>query len=532
MKSLTGTWPLLRLIARRDRAVAPIWIFILTVLPIGTASAFAGLYPTEASRQALAATIGANPSLLALLGHIYDSNIGALTVWRVSFVMVGVALYSLFTVIRHTRAEEEAGRRELVGSGVVGRQAALTAALIFVFIVLFLIGAIVALGLIGLGLPTEGALAYGLVILAIGFSFAGISAVCAQLTEGSGSAKGLIGLVLGVTFLLRLIGNAGEQRDLDWVAWLSPLGWAERVRPFAGERYWIFFLLAALVAVTLVSAYVFSSRRDVGAGLLAARPGRPSAPGRLRSSIALAWRLHMRSLIGWCAGISIFGFVVGGVADTASEILDQTPQLKFYLEQIGGVEAAAQTYMFATASIMALIVSVYAVQCALRAHAEESAGRAEPLLATGVSRLRWAAGHLFFALIAPAVVLGVFAIMAGTVYGATTGDPIGGLADFLPVAFAYLPAIWTVAGLAFMLFGLFPTATFAAWLALAFFFIVGQLGEMLEFDERLIDLSPFTHVPNLYLEDPSLTGITWLLVIATLLTAMGLAGLRNRDMAG
>ncbi|MFD0746328.1 hypothetical protein ACFQ1L_34155 [Phytohabitans flavus] len=40
-------------------------------------------------------------------------------------MLLGVAIAALLTVVRHTRAEEEMGRRELIGSTVVGRHAAL-----------------------------------------------------------------------------------------------------------------------------------------------------------------------------------------------------------------------------------------------------------------------------------------------------------------------------------------------------------------------------------------------------------------------
>ena len=54
-----------------------------------------------------------------------------------------IAVAVILTVIRHTRAEEESGRTELLDSTAVGRYASLTAALILTF------GASIATGLIG-----------------------------------------------------------------------------------------------------------------------------------------------------------------------------------------------------------------------------------------------------------------------------------------------------------------------------------------------------------------------------------------------
>jgi len=41
-----------------------------------------------------------------------------------------IGLLALLTVVRHTRADEEAGRSELIGSTALGRHAQLAAALI------------------------------------------------------------------------------------------------------------------------------------------------------------------------------------------------------------------------------------------------------------------------------------------------------------------------------------------------------------------------------------------------------------------
>ena len=48
---------------------------------------------------------------------MYGDSLGALIIWKAGlFVAVGAGLLGIFTVIRHTRADEEAGRLELVGA--------------------------------------------------------------------------------------------------------------------------------------------------------------------------------------------------------------------------------------------------------------------------------------------------------------------------------------------------------------------------------------------------------------------------------
>jgi ABC-2 type transport system permease protein len=45
-----------------------------------------------------------------------------------------------------------------------------------------------------------------------------------------------------------------------------------------------------------------------------------------------------------------------------------------------------------------------------------------------------------------------------------------------------------------------------------------------------MDLSPFTHVPKLPGAEMRTTPVIWLIVVAGLLTAAGLAGFRRRDL--
>jgi ABC-2 type transport system permease protein len=62
------------------------------------------------------------------------------------------------------------------------------------------------------------------------------------VTENGRPAYGLAGAALGLAFLLRAAGDAGG----SGLAWLSPIGWAQAMRPFTGERWWpLLFALAA-----------------------------------------------------------------------------------------------------------------------------------------------------------------------------------------------------------------------------------------------------------------------------------------------
>ena len=377
MKNLAGTGALIRLILRRDRILLPIWILWLSILPIFAAASFAELYSTAVERQAFADTVGSNPALVALYGPLFSPSVGGLTAWRMGIVPVVVALISLLTVIRHTRTEEEAGRRELLGASVVGRNAPLAAALIVTVAANVVLAALLTLGMIVQDLSAPGSIALGLAFATSGCLFAAVAAVIAQLTESAGGARGIAISVLGLAFLLRAAGDVGgKDGGWSWLSWASPIGWVQRVRPFGDERWWIFALAAGTFVVLAAAAYALSSRRDVGAGLLPPRPGPATASASLRSPLVLAWRLHRGLLFGWTAGFAVMGVVFGSVTDAASDILNDNPQLATIFERLGGKTGIADLYISAIMGILGLAAAGYAVQATLRLRSEETEMRA------------------------------------------------------------------------------------------------------------------------------------------------------------
>lgn len=279
MTDFVGTLPLVRLALRRDRVVLPVWIAVFVVTAASSASAAAGLYPTLAARVSAADGLNASTALVALYGRIYDpTSVGAIAMVKMGGLGAAlVAVLATITVVRHTRAEEEAGRLELLGATVVGRQAALTAALVVVTGTNLVLGALTALGLAAAGLPTTGSVAFGLAWAGAGIAFAAVAAVAAQLATGARAAIATTGAVLAATYVVRAIGDAATTGGLGWLSWLSPIGWTQQVRPYAGDRWSVLVLVLAFTGLAVAAAYALVANRDLGAGLLAERPGRANA---------------------------------------------------------------------------------------------------------------------------------------------------------------------------------------------------------------------------------------------------------------
>lgn len=528
MNALAGTGLLARLHLRRDRIMLPLWLYAVAGLTIVTAVSFRQLYPTVPSRLSFAATVSANPALLALTGPTYDlTSIGGLTAWRVGGLGgVLIGLMNVFLVVRHTRAEEESGRLELVGACAVGRRAPLTAGLAVALGADLLIGVVITVVLPLLGMPVAGSAALGLSLAAAGACFAGVSAVAAQLTEGSRAANGIGCAVLGAAFLLRAVGDSTP--SASWLGWASPIGWGQRLRPFAGERWWVFALPGAWTVALVAVAFLLVARRDLGGGLFAARPG--PGEGRLRGPFGVAWRLQRGPLLGWAVGFAVFGGVIGAITPDVATLASTSGQLTRVLASLGGTRGVTDAFLAGMFGLLGLIASGYAVSAVLRLRTEETALRAEPVLATRVGRVRFAASHVVFAALGGAAVLAVAGLFAGLADGLRGGDLGPTLGRVLVGALAQVPATWALAAVAVALFGLVPRASTAAWAALVVCLLLSEFGPSLHAPQWAMDVSPFTHVPKLPGGTVTAEPILWLVVAAAALTAAGLAGFRRRDI--
>jgi ABC-2 type transport system permease protein len=526
----TGTWPLVRLALRRDRLLIPIWLLVFVGMAGSTAKSTLTLYPDIVSRRQIGASIDGNPATVALYGRVFDiDSAGAVAMFKVNALGAAmVAVLTMILLVRHTRGEEEAGRLELLGAGVVGRYAGLTSGMIVTCSTAVLLGLLTGASLISAGLPTAGSMAFGLAWALTGVSFAAVAAITAQLTTGARAANGLTGAVLGATYLLRAIGDVAGGSGPHWVSWLSPVGWAQQVRPFTGDRWWVFGIGLAFTVVATAVAYRLVARRDLGAGLLADRSGRADAGPGLASPFGLAVRLQRGVLLAWTAGAVIMGAIVGGLANSVNSFLD-SPSARDMIAKLGGQAGVLDSFFGTELSVMAIIASIFTIQSVLRLRSEESGLRAEPLLATAVGRRMWVLSHLLVSVLGSAWLLLVAGVSMGLSAAGTLHDG-GQFGRLLRAAVVQIPSVLVLAGIAVALFGLLPRLVAAAWGLLVAFLLVGELGPLFELDQRVMDVSPFAHTPRLPGGAFGWTPVIWLLVVALVLMVAGVEGFRRRDL--
>lgn len=528
MNRFTGTLSLARLILRRDRIRLPIWLVSLIGLVGASAAGVQGIYDTPEAQETYARTVGNSGASIAMSGPptALDTE-GGITVFEVSMTaLVGVALMAIFLTLRHTRTDEEAGRTELLRAGVMGRQADLAATGLVVSLASLVVGIGVTATFLAVGLPTSGSLLYGASVACAGVLFTGIALVAAQVAEHGRGAVGLALAVLGVAFLLRAAGDVAE----NGLSWLSPLGWVQAVAAFGEERWWPLSLAVVTAVAAGVLAGWLTTRRDIGAGLVPARPGPPRAPRGLGTPFGLAARLQRTALIGWASGMAVLGVAFGSLGSDVEGMIEGNPELEEVFMQTSGGASIAETYFTTVLMLAALVASGFTIGSVQRLRSEETSLRAEPLLATQVSRSRWVSGYLGVTLLGTAIVLAAAGLGAGIAYALVSGDG-SQVVKLLGVCLVYLPAALLLGAIGVALFGWFPELGAATWAVLAVCFVIGWLGQVLSLPEWVERLSPFVRTPQLPMADLEWAPLLAMSGIVAVLVAVGVAGFRRRDVA-
>jgi ABC-2 type transport system permease protein len=529
-QSFTGTGSLLRFALRRDRRRLLIWVLALGGITVYSAVGLAEIYPTTTDRQGRAAVI-ANPAGVLLSGPGYgidDYTLGAMIANELTLtVMVAAAIMSIQLVVRQTRAEEESGRAELIRAAVLGRPAPLTAALLEAALADAAIAVVIAAGLAGSGLALVDSVAMAVGIGLTGLVFGAVAAATAQLSAHARAASGAALAVLAAAAVVRGVGDLVQTHGSP-LSWFSPIAWAQQTRPFVDLRWEPLALSVVTVAALVVLAYRLVALRDVGAGLVAPRPGPAEAARSLSGVAGLSLRLQRASVLGWGVALLLTGAVFGSLADDVADMVAGNPRL---LEAVGaganndltdGFFAAAATYL-------GVGVAAFAVASVLRAHAEEAGGRTEVVLATAVDRRRYLGAGLTVTVAASALLLLLAGLGTGLAAAAVIGD--GGLVVAeVGTQLVRLPAVLVPAGVAVALLGVAPRLAALSWAPVTWAAVVASFGPLLNLPDWAMKLSPFGWVPRVPDEPVDWVPLTLLTVVAGALIVVGVIGFRRRDV--
>lgn len=530
--AFAGTGTLLRLALRRDRIRIPVWSVFAALLTMSVATSWDRLYPTAEERLGLAASLGADPTLSAILGPLFDPlTTGGLTAWRSSAgMLLTLGLVASFLVVRHSRADEAEGRGDLILGAPVGHAAPLTAALLSAAVLLGSFAVLAALLLTAVGAGFVGSIAFAFTQSLAALVFASVAGLTAQIARTSRGANGLAGLVVGAAFLITAVGNSREGGSP--LQWLTPFGWAQQTRSYADERWWLLGLsLVAAVGISLVALHI-AARRDVADGLIAQRAGRRTAASWITGPRSLAWRLGRTSLLVWALAFAVLGAVEGSMLNTSVDLVAKNPGMsELILKLAGGTTDLKDAFLVTMTGLFGLVAAGYGISTALRLRAEEEDGRAELVLSSSKSRTSWLLGHGGVALVGSTILLAVGGLALGAVFGAPAGDVLGQAWRALLASLITAPAVWLVVAVPLALIGVLPRwASVVAWVVLVWCVLAGYFGVVLGLPDWLQQTSPFGHVPLWPAVPMRWTPIVLLTAVALALLAVAVTGIRRRDL--
>jgi len=522
---VTGTWTFVRAFLRRDRWMLLWWSVGVAVLYWSQAWSVDGLYTSQADFDRAAASMAGNAGFIAMTGPARALNtIGGQVTWQsAAFGAIAAGLMSMFLVGRHTRAEEESGRDEMLRAAAVGRHSTTVATYVTAMIANLLLGSLVALSLITYPLGFADSLALGVGVALCGAFYSGVALVAAQLTSTTRAMYGITGGVLGLSYALRAVGDVGNPA----LSWMSPIGWYQAMHPFSGLRWWPALLLVAGSVIAAAAAYAVFLHRDYGSGVLAARPGSARAAGSLHRAPGLPWRLQRGAVFGWTAGMLLGGVGYGTLGDDVEDLMGDSNLIEDMFAQGGG--ALVDAFYATMILTLALIGSGFAISSALRPRSEEEAGRVEALLATGLRRHAWLLGHVLVTLAGTVLVLLAAGLGMGIGYALVTGKE-GAVGDYVLPVLGHLPAVLVLAATAQLLYGLSARLASLAWVGLLFAFVVMMFGELFRFPQWLQDVSPFEHLALVPAQDFRWAPFLALTAVAASLSVAGQLAFLRRDV--
>jgi ABC-2 type transport system permease protein len=513
---------------RDGRVLTAVFTYLFLVYSFVQPVGYRRVYTTTASREEFARGFGSNPGLRLLYGEPHNvATVDGYTAWRVGGVLaIAAAAFGLLAAVRALRGEEEAGRAELTLAGIVSRRMAYLSAMAAIGAATLILWAAEFAGFAFGGLPIAGSAYLALATVLVIPVFAGAGAVASQLASTRRIALEIGSGAVALFFLLRVI--ADTVAGAGWLRWLTPLGWAEEMRPFAGPQPVVLLLPVAASALLLLVAARLGATRDIGSGLLPERAGGTSL--RLLSSpTAQALRSQRDSLIAWAGSFAVFAFILGVVSSSVSSSGIPAGVDKQIAKLGAGSITSASGYLALIFFVYVLGISLFVCAQMGSARREEAGQQLETLLALPVGRTGWLTGRLLLAAggaVAIALLTGLLT-WAGVVAGGTSvslGQMLEAGANCLPVALLFL-------GIAALAYAAAPRASAAiSYGLLVLGFLWQAVGALLGAPSWLVGLTPFGHVALVPAEPFRAVDAVVMIGIGVAAAAVGLAVFRRRDL--
>ena len=393
-----------RFVAKRTRLSALVFGAILAIYMISKASSYVKLYPTEAARQKVAETLGANIGVEAILGIAHHlETVGGYAVWNFLCLLAAAgAIWALLIATKTFRGEEDTGRWELLLAGQTSARRAAANALIGLgssLLIIFCFLALSALGisrLHGADLSASACLFFALALMAGAAEFMAVGALASQLMPIRSRAAGLSAIVFGVFYMIRL---TADTTNAHWLLNVSPLGWIEKLQPtYNSQPVWL-IPIAGFILILCWLTVSLAGRRDLGDATFADKDTDKPHTKLLGSPLPAAFRLNRSTILGWLGATGLITLFYGLMTKGAAKAFGTSASFEKALKRVADVSRpnTAIEFMGIIFFMTMILVMFYAASSIGRIRQDEAVGYLDNFLVRPVSRLRWLGDRAFLA---------------------------------------------------------------------------------------------------------------------------------------
>lgn len=503
-------------------------------------AAITKVFPTSQSRLEVDRLIGSMPASMVNLFGKPDKlgTFGGYLSWKYGAVFaLGTALWSILALSGTLAGEAGRGSLDFVAATPFGRRRIAIEKLAGHLTMLTLAMAILAISAtasssvygnsaLGDQVSLLSAVGFALWVGFIALFFGGLAFALAPLLGRAGAA-GVAGLVMAVLWVANGLGVLGP------VAALSPFRWTADHVALAGEYDWRGLALVAVVGVVLLAVgVVLFSRRDVGVTVGLSLPGLPAGILGVRGPVSRAFGEQLPRALVWGISLGLFGVVLASLVKGMADQIKSSPDLlkvfssvfpDFDLASAGGfLQLYVQLFYIAAGFAAATFISKWA--------SDETDGRLEEVLATPLTRARWAISGGIGALLAIVVMTVLFAAGVGlgaAATGLSAGQPMVGSA----VLALYAAAI---VGVGIAIGGLWRSSIAAELAALVVVatYLVDLLAPALRLPDWVHQLALTAHLGQPMVGSWDATGVIACVAVALVGILLGALGMRRRDVLG
>jgi ABC-2 type transport system permease protein len=455
------------------------------------------------------------------------------------FFPLVTGLWSILALSATLAGETRRGSLEFVAAGPISRRrlaleklgahiATVALAMAVVFLATWVAGTAFA-ELPGDAIGFTAAIGYAIWLGLMALAAGSVAFALAQFL-GRGAALAIAGALMFAGFVLN--GYQAAIPELAPFANLTWFGWTNNHIPLAGQFDWPSLGLVALLAVALFSVGVEAfARRDLGATSTIPWPRLPRALLGLGGALGRATSERLPAALTWGVGIGLFGLMMASAGRSFTDALANSPDFMRAISSLfPGVDIASEGGFLELVFIQfGLILAGLAAASLVGGWAsDESSGRLEMLLATPLSRIRWATtGGL-------GVFAGVTLIVAVTAIGILLGALSAGGESVVPVIGVLAVGLYAgaMAGIGLAVGGLVSTRIAATSVAVLTIltWLLEFLGPALNLPDAVRQLALSSHMgqPMVGVWDP--VGIVLCLTLALGGLAVGAWGMQRRDV--